>query len=75
MLLAQKGYSVALLDRASFPSDTVSTHIIKHPGVNQLEKWGLLDNALATVRRSISFVPMWAIFDFAGILRRKTESP
>lgn len=43
MLLAQRGYSVLALDRDSFPSDTVSTHIIKYPGVEQLEKWGLLD--------------------------------
>ncbi|WP_436346818.1 NAD(P)/FAD-dependent oxidoreductase [Natronorubrum sp. FCH18a] len=48
MLLAQKGYSVLVLDRDSFPSDTVSTHIIKYPGVNQLEKWGLLDDVVAT---------------------------
>lgn len=48
MLLAQKGYSVLVLDRASFPSDTVSTHIIKYPGVKQLEKWGLLDDVRAT---------------------------
>lgn len=48
MLLARKGYSVLLLDRAKFPSDTVSTHIIKYPGVQQLEKWGLLDEVLAT---------------------------
>jgi flavin-dependent dehydrogenase len=48
MLLARNGYSVVVLDRASFPSDTVSTHIIKRPGVKQLEKWGLLDGVLAT---------------------------
>jgi hypothetical protein len=28
MLLARTGYQVLLLDRASFPSDTISTHII-----------------------------------------------
>jgi flavin-dependent dehydrogenase len=48
MLLAQQGYSVLMLDRDSFPSDTVSTHIIKYPGVNQLEKWGLLDDVVGT---------------------------
>lgn len=48
MLLAQRGYSVLVLDRDSFPSDTVSTHIIKRPGVKQLEKWGLLDDVVAT---------------------------
>jgi flavin-dependent dehydrogenase len=48
MLLADKGYSVLTLDRATFPSDTVSTHIIKYPGVKQLETWGLLDEVVAT---------------------------
>lgn len=43
MLLAEKGYDVLLLDRASFPSDTISTFIIKYPGVKQLDKWGLLE--------------------------------
>ena len=28
MLLARKGYRVLLLDRASFPSDTISVHYI-----------------------------------------------
>ncbi len=36
MLLAQRGYSVLAVDRATFPSDTVSTHIVKRPGVRQL---------------------------------------
>lgn len=48
MLLARKGYSVVVLDRATFPSDTISTHVIKRPGVERLEKWGLLDDVLAT---------------------------
>ena len=30
MLLARKGYRVLLVDRATFPSDTVSTHLV-HP--------------------------------------------
>ena len=33
MLLAQKGYRVLVVDRATFPSDTVSTHFIHPPGV------------------------------------------
>jgi flavin-dependent dehydrogenase len=28
MLLARKGYRVLLVDRARFPSDTVSTHLV-----------------------------------------------
>lgn len=48
MLLARKGYKVLLVDKASFPSDTISTHLIHPPGVTALEHWGLLDDLLAT---------------------------
>ena len=48
MLLARKGYKVLLVDRATFPSDTISTHLVHPPGVAALEKWGLLDRLLAT---------------------------
>jgi flavin-dependent dehydrogenase len=43
MLLARKGCRVLLLDRAGFPSDTLSTHYIHQPGVARLKRWGLLD--------------------------------
>jgi flavin-dependent dehydrogenase len=33
MLLPRRGYSVLLVDRAGFPSDTISTHYIHQPGV------------------------------------------
>ena len=36
MLLARAGHDVAVVDRASFPSDTVSTHSIARGGVVQL---------------------------------------
>lgn len=44
MLLARKGYRVLLVDRATFPSDTVSTHFIHAPGIAALEPWGLRDS-------------------------------
>lgn len=47
-LLAQRGLRVLLLDRAPFPSDTLSTHCITAGGVTQLVRWGLLDRVLAT---------------------------
>lgn len=47
-LLARKGYNVLVVDRATFPSDTVSTHLIHPPGVAALERWGLLDQVVAT---------------------------
>src|SRR5579871_3297552 len=43
MLLARKGHNVLLVDRATFPSDTMSTHFIHQPGVAALKRWGLLD--------------------------------
>jgi 2-polyprenyl-6-methoxyphenol hydroxylase-like FAD-dependent oxidoreductase len=48
MLLARRGHRVLLLDRATFPSDAVSTHIIHAPGVAALDRWGLLDRVIAT---------------------------
>jgi flavin-dependent dehydrogenase len=48
MLLARKGYRVLVVDRASFPSDTVSTHVIHAPGIAALRRWGLLDQVIAT---------------------------
>ena len=40
MLLARKGYRVLLVDKATFPSDTMSTHMIHPPGVAALEALG-----------------------------------
>ena len=48
MLLARKGHRVLLLDRARFPSDTLSTHFIQLPGVARLARWGILDRVVAT---------------------------
>jgi 2-polyprenyl-6-methoxyphenol hydroxylase-like FAD-dependent oxidoreductase len=48
MLLAQKGYRALVVDKATFPSDTMSTHFIHPPGVASLERWGLLDRLAAT---------------------------
>ena len=48
MLLARKGYRVLLVDRATFPSDTVSTHFIHAPGMAALDRWGLRDELAAS---------------------------
>jgi 2-polyprenyl-6-methoxyphenol hydroxylase-like FAD-dependent oxidoreductase len=48
MLLARYGYKVLLVDRASFPSDTLSTHQIQLRGVAALKRWGLLDQVRNT---------------------------
>ena len=43
MLLARLGHDVVVVDQASFPSDTTSTHSIARSGVVQLHRWGLLN--------------------------------
>ena len=48
MLLARKGYRVLLVDKATFPSDTMSTHFIRIPGVARLKRWGVLDTIIAS---------------------------
>ena len=48
MLLARHGHSVLVVDRAHFPSDTMSTHFIQSPGMLRLARWGLLDRLMAT---------------------------
>ncbi|MFV2197785.1 NAD(P)/FAD-dependent oxidoreductase [Nocardiopsis sp. LOL_012] len=42
MLLARKGHRVLVLDRASFPSDTVSTHYLHQTALLKLQEWGVL---------------------------------
>jgi flavin-dependent dehydrogenase len=58
MLLARKGYRVLLVDRASFPSDTMSTHYIHPPGVALLKRWGVLAPIVATGYPLISHLNM-----------------
>jgi len=37
-----------VVDRATFPSDTVSTHVVQPLGVAALARWGLIDRLTAT---------------------------
>ena len=58
LLLGRLGYDVVLLDRQSFPSDTISTHQLARSGVVQLHRWGLLPAVLysgAPAIRQITF--------------------
>ena len=48
MLLARRGYRVLIVDRAAFPSDTISTHVVHPVGAAALARWGLLDRLAAT---------------------------
>jgi flavin-dependent dehydrogenase len=48
MLLARHGMRVLAIDRATFPSDTISTHQLQVPAVARLRRWGLLDKVTAS---------------------------
>jgi len=48
MFLARNGYRVLLVDKSSFPSDTMSTHFVHPPGLAALERWGLLERLALT---------------------------
>jgi flavin-dependent dehydrogenase len=48
MLLARKGYTVLLVDRATFPSEIPHGHFIHRHGPQRLHRWGLLDRVTAT---------------------------
>ena len=63
MLLARDGYRVLLVDKATFPSDTMSTHLAHPPAVAALDRWGILDKLEATncppiTRYSFDFGPV-----------------
>jgi hypothetical protein len=58
MLLARLGHDVVVVDQASFPSDTISTHSLARSGVVQLQRWGLLGEVLdsgAPAIRQVTF--------------------
>jgi 2-polyprenyl-6-methoxyphenol hydroxylase-like FAD-dependent oxidoreductase len=48
MLLARRGFKVLLVDKATFPSDTISTHILWPHGAEILGRWRLLQRLAAT---------------------------
>jgi 2-polyprenyl-6-methoxyphenol hydroxylase-like FAD-dependent oxidoreductase len=48
MLLAQRGHRVLVVDRSTFPSDTLSTLVIQPEGVAALQRWGLFDEVAST---------------------------
>ena len=63
MLLARDGYRVLLVDKATFPSDTMSTHLAHPPAVAALDRWGILEQLEATncppiTRYSFDFGPV-----------------
>lgn len=63
-LMANKNYKVLMLDRASFPSDTLSTHLLQPRAMAYLYYWGLYNEDLKKIpgfdifhytRESLSF--------------------
>jgi 2-polyprenyl-6-methoxyphenol hydroxylase-like FAD-dependent oxidoreductase len=46
--LARRGYRVLVVDRATFPSDTISTHLVHPVGVAALARLGLLERLAAS---------------------------
>ncbi len=59
LLLGQQGRRVLLIDRDSFPSDTLSTHLVGGNGVNSLRRLGVLDDVLAAGFRRITRARTW----------------
>jgi 2-polyprenyl-6-methoxyphenol hydroxylase-like FAD-dependent oxidoreductase len=48
MLLAQQRHRVLVVDRSTFPSDTLSTLVVQPKGVAALKRWGLFEEIAAT---------------------------
>ena len=51
-LLARQGLHVAMVERATFPRDTLSTHIFQGPSINFLRRLGVLDQVVGTGARA-----------------------
>jgi len=48
IVLGQQGRRVLLIDRATFPSDTLSTHFFRAPALRAFRQAGVLDEVLAS---------------------------
>ncbi|MCL6509611.1 MAG: FAD-dependent oxidoreductase [Anaerolineae bacterium] len=76
LLLARRGYRVLLVDKAAFPSDTISGHLILHPGTRKLAEWGVLDKVLATGCPPINVVAQeFGDFMLSGEVRTEDGVP
>ncbi len=64
MLLARRGHRVALVDRAEFPSDTISSHFLWPQGAARLASWSLLDRLKS---RGCDPIPALT-FDFGSVV-------
>ena len=66
-LLAREGLKVAVVERAAFPKDTLSTHIFQAPGINFLKRLGVYEHVLDTGARTYTRVDLRQE-DFQGTL-------
>ena len=57
--LAERGRSVILIDRDTFPSDTISTHFLNFTAVESLRRLGVLDAVLAAGFRPVHRHRAW----------------
>ena len=57
--LAQKGRRVVVIDRDSFPSDTISTHFLAFSAVESLRRLGVLDRILEAGFRPVNRHRAW----------------
>lgn len=58
MQLARKGYRVLVVDKAHFPSDTLSTHCLTGDAVLKLAEWGLIERVIEAGSRPVPGVLM-----------------
>ncbi|CAA9517422.1 MAG: hypothetical protein AVDCRST_MAG85-2701, partial [uncultured Solirubrobacteraceae bacterium] len=69
--LARSGPSVVMLDRVSFPADTISTHLLFPAGVAELARLGALDRV-----RELGAPPLRsALVGGAGVTAQATFTP
>ena len=63
LLLARLGHDVVVVDRTELPSDTISTHQLARTGMVALQRWGLLDEVIASGAPAIRQVTFHTIGD------------
>jgi 2-polyprenyl-6-methoxyphenol hydroxylase-like FAD-dependent oxidoreductase len=66
LLLARQGYRVLLVDKATFPSETLSTHMITMGGSAQLRRWGLLAQVEASGCPPVTRIELDVAFERFG---------
>jgi flavin-dependent dehydrogenase len=54
VLLAQRGYNILLIDRARFPSDTLSTHFFRSPTFQAFDKLQILDRVYSIAPKLVN---------------------